>query len=109
FFRLKKKPHFLSMTATPIPRTVALTALADFDMSRIQPHRPPNTITTWVVKNKKRKGAYDWMRKQLNQNAENEDSTHSSFDDQKQQRKSQAFVVCPFIDTSSIEALGSVK
>jgi ATP-dependent DNA helicase RecG len=106
FFRLKKKPHFLSMTATPIPRTVALTALADFDMSRIQPHRPPNTITTWVVKKQKRDGAYDWMRKQLNKKT---DSTQVDFDGENQHQKSQAFVVCPFIDTSSIETLGSVK
>jgi len=106
FFKLKKKPHFLSMTATPIPRTVALTALADFDMSRIQPHRPPNTIKTWVVKKQKREGAYDWIRKQLN---ETKDSTQVDLDGENKQRKSQVFVVCPFIDTSSIETLGSVK
>jgi ATP-dependent DNA helicase RecG len=109
FFKLKKKPHFLSMTATPIPRTVALTALADFDMSRIQPHRPANTIKTWVIQKEKRAAAYDWMRKQLSKNQLKNISTQADFDGKKIQQKSQALVVCPFIDTSSIETLGSVK
>jgi ATP-dependent DNA helicase RecG len=87
FFQHAKKPHFLSMTATPIPRTVALTALADYDVSVLQPHREANTVKTWVVPEEKRSEAYDWVKRHIDQ----------------------AFVVCPFIDTSAIETLGSVK
>jgi ATP-dependent DNA helicase RecG len=92
FFKTDHKPHFLSMTATPIPRTVALTALADFDVSLLKPHREANTVKTWVVPKSKRTEAYTWLREQL-----------------KAEGKHQAFVVCPFIDTSAIETLGSVK
>lgn len=101
FFEVEHKPHFLSMTATPIPRTVALTALADFDVSYLEPHRAANTIKTWVVPEKKRKDAYVWAQKHLNQNSEQRG--------EQENNQHQALVVCPFIDTSAIETLTSVK
>lgn len=91
FFKLKKKPHFLSMTATPIPRTVALTALADRDVSYIVPHKSNENIKTWVVPIAKRTASYDWIRKTLKESAQ------------------QALVVCPFIEESFIENLSTIK
>ncbi len=91
FFQGKKKPHFLSMTATPIPRTVALTALADRDVSFILPHKSNSNIKTWVVGSSKRPGAYAWIQKTMKQTGQ------------------QTIVVCPFIEESVIETLVSVK
>lgn len=91
FFKRKKKPHFLSMTATPIPRTVALTALADRDVSFLIPHKSNANIKTWVVPHRKRMGAYDWIKKTL------------------RQTQQQALIVCPFIEESTVETLTSVK
>ncbi len=91
FFKKKKKPHFLSMTATPIPRTVALTALADQDVSYILPHKKNDNIKTWVVPHAKRIDAYTWMNETLKK-------THG-----------QAFIVCPFIEESLIDTLATVK
>lgn len=91
FFQLKKKPHFLSMTATPIPRTVALTALADRDVSFIASHKDNSNIQTWVVAKEKRRGAYDWIKKTLKETG------------------GQALIVCPFIEESLIETLSTIK
>lgn len=99
FFKQNPKPDLLSMTATPIPRTVALTALADYDVSFLQPHRKADTVKTWVVPEKKRKGAYTWLKERLEEETTPEENSF----------KSQAIIVCPFIDTSSIETLQSVK
>ncbi len=91
FFRLQKKPHFLSMTATPIPRTVALTALADRDISIITPHKDNTNIKTWVTPVAKRAGAYDWIKKTLKESHQ------------------QALIVCPFIEESFVDTLATVK
>ena len=76
------------MTATPIPRSLALTAYGDLDLSVLD-EMPPGRkeVTTWVVPNRKREAAYNWIRKQ----------------------KTQAFVICPLIEESEAETMQSVK
>jgi ATP-dependent DNA helicase RecG len=59
-------PHCLVMTATPIPRTLAMTAFGDLDVSIIK-HCPPGrgeVITRWVDK-KDRQNAYEFIRQRL--------------------------------------------
>lgn len=79
-------PHSLTMTATPIPRTLALTLYGDLDLSVIS-ELPPGRIPvkTWVVPPEKREAAYEWIKKQ----------------------PGQTFIVCPFIEES--ETLTTVK
>jgi ATP-dependent DNA helicase RecG len=76
-------PHVLSMTATPIPRTVALTLYGDLDLSFLD-EMPTGRqiIKTWVVPEEKRDSGYTWIEKQLIDT------------------KSQAFIICPFIEES---------
>lgn len=85
-------PHFLTMTATPIPRTVLLAAYKDLDVS-VLPELPKGrkSIKTWLVPNKKRESGYKWIEKQI---------VDSKFADQ-------AFIVCPFIEVS--ESMDTVK
>lgn len=83
-------PHILTMTATPIPRTIALTLYGDLDLSIID-EMPPGRqrVKTWVVPPVKRKPAYDWIKKHVKGTEEG------------------AFVICPLIEES--ETLKSVK
>lgn len=84
-------PHTLTMTATPIPRTVALTLYGDLDLSVID-EMPPGRVSvkTWVVPPVKREKAYDWIKKQI-------------------QKGDQAFIVCPLIETSEHETMLQVR
>lgn len=90
FWNGTKKPHLITMTATPIPRSVAHTVLADRNMSRIEeiPSKKKN-ITTKVVPASKREAAYAWIEKEI-------------------EKGTQAFVVCPLINDSQSETLATV-
>lgn len=61
-------PHVLTMTATPIPRTLALTLHGDLDVSQIDelpPGRQP--IQTTVISRSERQQAYDLIRREVAQ------------------------------------------
>lgn len=61
-------PHVLTMTATPIPRTLALTIHGDLDVSQID-ELPPGrqAIETTVISGKERTQAYDLIRREVAQ------------------------------------------
>jgi ATP-dependent DNA helicase RecG len=69
--RLQQKgdhPHVLTMTATPIPRTLALTLHGDLDVSQID-ELPPGrkAIHTTLLAGRDRSHAYDLMRREIAQ------------------------------------------
>lgn len=83
-------PHQLTMTATPIPRTLAQTVFGNLDLSVLRTlPSGRKRVKTWVVPRTKRTAAYSWIDKELRESA------------------SQAFIVCPLIDES--ESLSTVK
>ena len=85
-----KLPHCLTMTATPIPRTISLTLLGNLDISIIDT-LPQNRlqIKTFLVPDTKKINCYKWIEAEIKKNG------------------CQAFIVCPFIDIS--ESMASVK
>ncbi len=64
--RKDSAPHCLVMTATPIPRTLAMTAFGDLDVSIIK-HCPPGrgTVLTRWVDRRNRPRAYEFIRERL--------------------------------------------
>jgi len=75
-------PHVLVMSATPIPRTLALTIYGDLDISvldELPPHRQV-VITRWLDP-AERERAYAFVRSQI-------------------EKKRQAFIICPLIEES---------
>lgn len=61
-----RMPHLLSMTATPIPRTLALTIYGDLDITLLDempPGRKP--IITKIIGPTQQKGMYDHVREEL--------------------------------------------
>jgi ATP-dependent DNA helicase RecG len=77
-------PHVLVMSATPIPRTLALTLYGDLDLSVID-ELPPGRVeikTRWLNPGQRQR-AYDFVRKQVTEGR-------------------QAFIICPLIEESEV-------
>ncbi|UCG35072.1 MAG: ATP-dependent DNA helicase RecG [Candidatus Omnitrophota bacterium] len=84
-------PHCLVMSATPIPRTLALSLYGDLDLSVIKelPRGRISPETKWVLE-KKRKDVYKFMKDKLEEGR-------------------QVYVVYPVIEESEIEDLKSLE
>lgn len=75
-------PHYLVMTATPIPRTVSMTLFGDLDISTLRespPGRQP--VNTYLVENERVPQWWEFVRKKLNEGR-------------------QAYVITPLVDES---------
>jgi ATP-dependent DNA helicase RecG len=84
-------PHSLVMTATPIPRTLALSFFADFDLSVIDELPPGRTpIKTSFFRTEQSAPAFEFVRRQVAEGR-------------------QAYVVLPQIDESPVDDVKSVK
>ncbi len=59
-------PHFLSMTATPIPRTLALTIYGDLDLTLLdQMPKGRKLVITEIITPDKRDATYDFIKKEM--------------------------------------------
>ncbi len=81
-FKMHGNPHMLNLSATPIPRTMALTLYGDQDLSTLD-ELPPGRqeIVTRLVPEDKRQDAYLWISDQVCKGR-------------------QVFIVCPLIEES---------
>ena len=79
-------PHLLSMTATPIPRTLSLTVYGDLDLSIIdEMPKGRKKIITKIIQSKDKKATYEFIRRQVKEGR-------------------QAFVICPRIEPAKTSA-----
>ncbi len=77
-------PHMLVMSATPIPRTLALIVYGDLDVSvldELPPGRQP--VETYAISGDKRERAYGYVRRHLDEGR-------------------QGFIVCPLVEEGEV-------
>lgn len=88
-------PHVLTMSATPIPRSLMLTIFSHLKVSTID-ELPAGRLTTktWVVGEEKRQSAYEWIAKELLDKTTGEHKL--------------CLFICPFIDPSNHEAFENI-
>ena len=87
----KASPHFLQMSATPIPRSLAIVAFGDMDLSVLN-ELPPGRqeIETKVITESGRR-------------------TIELFIDSEIEKGRQAFVICPLVETSESEGFEDLR
>jgi ATP-dependent DNA helicase RecG len=79
----ERYPHLLSMTATPIPRTLALTIYGDLDFSLLdEMPKGRQKIITKIIKPKERGETYEFLREEVKNGR-------------------QVFVICPRIEINN--------
>ncbi len=84
-------PHLLSLTATPIPRTLALTIYGDLDISLItELPKGRKKVETKIVLPQDRNRVYEFVREEVS-------------------KGHQAFIICPLIEKSEVLDLKNVK
>ena len=90
FLKENDSVHTLTLSATPIPRSISLTLLGHLQLSTLEkiPQKSP-PIKSFLVPQHKIQDCYRW----LNQDIQN--------------RHTQAFILCPFIEES--ESMQSIK
>ncbi len=85
-------PHLLTMTATPIPRTIALVLFGELNLSILdEMPKGRKKIKTFFVPPGKRESAYEWIRERI------------------KKHKEQVYIVCPLIEESEHETLKNVR
>lgn len=85
-------PHLLTMTATPIPRTVSLTLYSELDLSVIdEMPKGRKPIKTYVTPQTKRDKGNEWIKKQIKETG------------------SQVYIICPLVEESESETMKSVR
>ena len=80
----EKSPHVLVMSATPIPRTLALILYGDLDVSVVDELPPGRTpVKTRIVPDEKRESMYGFLRNEV-------------------AKGRQGYVVCPLVEDSDM-------
>lgn len=90
FLNKNLSPHTLTMSATPIPRSISLTYFGNLDLSILKSAPQKRlSVKTFLVPKNKIPDCYQWLLKDI------------------KSRHTQAFIVCPFIKES--ESLKTIK
>ncbi len=84
-------PHYLVMTATPIPRTVSMTLFGDLDLSTLR-EKPPGraALHTYLGDEKRRDAWWDFFRRKLHEGR-------------------QGYVVAPLVESSGPEGVAGAE
>lgn len=91
FEKTQSRPHLLNLTATPIPRSIALSLFGQMDVSIIEKPEGRKIVKTFVVPERKRGSSITWLKEKLHTGG-------------------QIFWVCPLINKSDTdEAIKSVE
>ncbi len=86
-------PHVLTMTATPIPRSLALTLFGHLDLSYLEPLPQKKKQTkTYLLKPHQIEQAYDWLVEKITKNP-----------------SERAFIITPLIESSKKETMKDIK
>lgn len=80
----ERVPHFLSLTATPIPRTLQLTAYGDVDVTMLEPRPGQKKVRTEVIAPAWRHRIYDNLAERM-------------------KKGEQVFVICPRVEETDDE------